>query len=298
MRKTLIYLFLIIILAACTRNIGKERANIYYFDTLKNSMVVEEVFLEEKENELIIPEIIQHFYTIVNNVPQLRIPYLPIDITLENGTITVNFNREYHNLTTQEQMMLRSSLTYTLTDIDFVKQVYLLVDGLPITNSKGAVIGAINDDNIIISAVNPNPSTNYTTLKLYFKEEGSMLLAMEEREIQVNKDIPLEKYIIEELVKGPQQEGLYADMLPNSIVNYIETKEGVCQVDFSNSSNFKEILKIDTEQLFIYSIVNSLTELSHIQKVGFLVDGKKNDNTLGNVDLNLLFERNESLIAK
>ena len=52
------------------------------------------------------------------------------------------------------------------------------------------------------------------------------------------------------------------------------------------------------EQMTMYSIVNSLTTLENVKSVQFLLDGKKLDGILGNLDTSKPLTRNESLIKK
>ena len=51
------------------------------------------------------------------------------------------------------------------------------------------------------------------------------------------------------------------------------------------------------EYMTVYSIVNSLTELEHIQKVQFLVDGNKLE-VFKHMVFNEPFERDASIISK
>ena len=51
------------------------------------------------------------------------------------------------------------------------------------------------------------------------------------------------------------------------------------------------------EKMTIYSIVDSLTELDNIQRVQFLMDGKKVDN-FGNINIGSMFGRDGSIIAE
>ncbi|MCO5385636.1 MAG: GerMN domain-containing protein [Desulfosporosinus sp.] len=52
------------------------------------------------------------------------------------------------------------------------------------------------------------------------------------------------------------------------------------------------------EQMTMYSIVNTLTTLSNVHSVQFLLDGVKHDGILGHLDTRDPIKRNESLIIK
>jgi germination protein M len=77
----------------------------------------------------------------------------------------------------------------------------------------------------------------------------------------------------------------------------IETKEGICFVNFSEDLITKHWGGTAGEIFTIYSIVNSLTELDYIDKVQFLIEGKKQE-TFTHMIFNEPFERDESLIKE
>ena len=52
------------------------------------------------------------------------------------------------------------------------------------------------------------------------------------------------------------------------------------------------------EQMTMYSIVNTLTTLENVKSVQFLLNGKKEDGLLGNLETSRPLKRNESLIVK
>ncbi len=290
---------LTLITAACSRlsiNENTDMYNIYYFNQTDNSMTVESIalgFAEDAIGEVILYSIVEQLYNrIISNIS-----VVPINLHLRNNVASVAFGDNYLELTATEQILLRASLIYTLTDLDFIEGVEFFIDAQPLTNNYGVTVGVMDKEDIIFAGINPNPTTNYQNITLYFRKEGTNALVAENREIQVNKDVPLEQYILEELVRGPMQSGLEATLPQTTTINYIETKENVCQVDLSYNRQAKEILAEYGEELFVYSIVNSLTEIWTIQKVGFLINGEKQDYVAGSMDLNVLFERNENVIT-
>ncbi|OON97216.1 MAG: hypothetical protein ATN36_03825 [Epulopiscium sp. Nele67-Bin005] len=282
-------------------NYGSEVVQLYYFSTIKNAMVVEEASLvAEKDisNQDKVDELINLLYKGPTSKQLQGIRQVDVVTQLENNVVSVNFDKIYETLEVTEQMMIRASFVYTLTNLPFVNGVEFFVNNVALTNKNGALIGIMDRENIGISALNPNPPTNSQLVTLYFKRKNSDELAPEVREIKVNKDVPLEEYIIEELVKGPTSADLETTFPSDITILDIKTLENVTQVDFTSNMQFPELSTAEGEKLFVYSIVNSLTELSKIQQVSFLVGGEKQSNSLGTIDFNLLFERNETLIAR
>ena len=78
----------------------------------------------------------------------------------------------------------------------------------------------------------------------------------------------------------------------------VSIKNRVATVDFSKEFKTKHPGGKDAEKMTIYSIVNSLTELEEIEKVKFLIDGKEQQEYLGNFKFDALFPRSTQLISK
>ena len=95
---------------------------------------------------------------------------------------------------------------------------------------------------------------------------------------------------MDQLKEGPKAEGYKATVPPKAEILNLSIKDGTCYVNFD-----KEFLKIDaglTEEVVIYSVVNSLTELNTIQKVQFSVNGETDVVLRESLRLDKTFSRN------
>ena len=72
---------------------------------------------------------------------------------------------------------------------------------------------------------------------------------------------------------------------------------GIRRSRAAGADNFQADGTAEKEKMTIYSIVDSLTELDNIQRVQFLMDGKKVDN-FGNINIGSMFGRDGSIIAE
>lgn len=168
----------------------------------------------------------------------------------------------------------------------------ITVAGEDIKKANGQVIGIMGADDVVIDTViSPEPK-NYRTVKLYFSNKDATQFNVEEREIEVNPNEPIEKYIIEELIKGPKESGSYPTVPPETKLRSIktETTDGICYVDLSGDFVVKHTGGSAGEWFTIYSIVNSLTELDNIKKVQFLIEGEKQQDFKGHMDFSKPFE--------
>ena len=78
-----------------------------------------------------------------------------------------------------------------------------------------------------------------------------------------------------------------------TVLNKVSIQDGICYVDFSEE--FMKISEGISPEVTIYSVVNSLTELSNVHKVQFLIDGTI-QKTYGNLEFASYFERNLDII--
>lgn len=146
------------------------------------------------------------------------------------------------------------------------------------------------------SVENHSDITRTKTMLLYFSD-GKQNLVGEQRQITYKTDESLVKKIIEELVKGPTVKGYAATLPAATKVNTVHFKDDTVAVDLSGEFLTGLDGGSELENLRIYSIVDTLTELSNIKKVQFSIDGQKG-KLLGQTELDGDFVRDETVIKK
>ena len=144
---------------------------------------------------------------------------------------------------------------------------------------------------------NPSDSTQQSVkLTLYFPNADASGLIATDRTVIVNNQEMIKAMFIE-LATPPS--GLEKP-LPSgtTLLGATVSADGIATIDLS--TDFKKNFGGGStgEQMTMYSIVNSLTTLSNVKSVQFLLDGKKLDGILGNLDTSVPLKRNESLISK
>ena len=114
--------------------------------------------------------------------------------------------------------------------------------------------------------------------------------------MEYNANVAVEKVVVEQLIAGPSEEGFFATIPKDTKVMSITTKDGVCYVnlDTAFTSQGYDVLGAVT----IYSIVNSLTEISGISSVQILVNGETSITYKDNISLETIFQRNPEIIEK
>lgn len=216
----------------------------------------------------------------------------------EKGKVEINFSEEYGNLTDSRQLTCMAAVTKTFTEVDFVESVHFFLNGKEIIRDNGEKIGEVKGEEVEMNPSIEPYRKDSIKVELYFSDENAMGLCKEERYIEVNEKQSVEMRIVEELIKGPENEKLVKDIPEETKINDIKTENGICYVDLSKEFISKHNGGSTGELLTIYAIVNSLTELDYVKQVQFLIDGVKETSLAGHVDFSKTFERDESRINK
>ena len=128
------------------------------------------------------------------------------------------------------------------------------------------------------------------TLILYFANQEGDLLYETERTVLYNSDMPLEKVVVNQLIQGPSGDDFYPTLPENLTLLGITVKDGICYVDFDSSfiSGARDV----KDYIPIYSVVNSLSELTNISKVQITINGSTDVKFRENISFSTVFERN------
>lgn len=217
-----------------------------------------------------------------------------LDVEIDGEIASVNLSSEYNNLNASDAPICRAALIYTLTDLGFIDGVKISVDNVELRKANGEIQGVMKKNDVVMGEILPPEPLNHEKIKLYFSNQDTSELVEEEREVEVNPNQHLAKYIMEQLIVGPRDSNHLATVPPETKIKDIKVKDGVCYVDLSEEFITKHTGGSFSESITIYSIVNSLTEIPEIKKVQFLIEGQKRQEFTGHVDFSKPFER-ESL---
>jgi len=137
------------------------------------------------------------------------------------------------------------------------------------------------------TVVPPQPEGETVELTLYFANNEYVItgseslekLLPEKRTITLaNKS--LAQAAVEELMKGPEGEGMGAVIPPRIKLIDVEVAEQIAYVNFSSDGMNGGSME---ETFLISSVIMTLTQLENIDAVQFLVDGKKTETLMGHI---------------
>lgn len=212
---------------------------------------------------------------------------------LETGNLVVNFSREFLSGDNTKDLLSVYAVVKSLCALRSIESVKVVIEGRDIYTDDGSIIGYLSDRDINLST--DTYTSEMRDIVLYFPNKDGSKLLKESRTIKVTDQQPIAQYIINELIKGPESESMTAPLNSGTVLLSVETSNNICFVNFKANFIDKNSGSADKEKMTIYSIVDSLTELETIERVQFLMDGKK-VNDFGNINIGSMFGRDESII--
>ncbi len=217
--------------------------------------------------------------------------------TLEKGLLTLNLSAEYGKLERTTEVLVRAGLVRTLVQVPEVERVSILIDGEPLKDSKGRDIGTMTADSFLENSGKEIYQYQYATLTLYFANQAGDRLVKEKRRVPYSTNIPLERVVVEQLMKGPKEEGHYAVFPDTMNVLSVTTSDRIAYVNFDKS--FKDsALSSVAEQIPIYAVVDSITANCKVDKVQFSIDGESDVTFRETMKLNQFYEEDLSYLEE
>jgi len=221
--------------------------------------------------------------------PKLHSPFAEgvslVSYSVENGEIELYMSDAYADMPEGDRAIARACLALTLCSLEGIESVSIYVGDVP------DVVGLKAGD---IETVNTEFNPYVKRIKLYFAHPNGNLKE-ERREITVDGERELAAYVMEELLAGPRETELY-QAIPGGTRLLSLTVEGrTCIVDLSQEFLDNRPNTEREEELAIYSIVNSLTALTSIDKVQFLIEGKRLEY-YNNIEIFNPIENNSKII--
>lgn len=214
---------------------------------------------------------------------------LVLSVKERKRDIEVDFSKEYLCEEASRTFLSTYAIVKSLCQISGVDRVLVTVEGEEIVASDGTVIGYLGDDDIDL--VSDATTQDSKILELYFADDDK--LVKEKRKIKITDTMPVEQYVVNELIKGTDDEALKDVLSSDTELISAQTTDGTCFVNFK--SGFIEKNAGKNEKLVLYCIVNSLCEIEGVNSVQFLVDGKKVDK-FGKCDISNVLVADESFI--
>ena len=284
--------------AGCGNKNTDSGAQIYYVNTDKTSITGVDYQYTSSDSRAQIAEALNKLGEDTGDIDYITTIPSGVDLNrweLSDGAVSLYFVGDYDSLDIYTEILVRAAIVKTLTQIDGVKTVSFYINNKPLVDSTGESVGAMTADTFIEDFSQETDSLLSTELQLYFASADGMSVVEEPRFVYYSSNVSVEKLVVEQLLKGPDTDGLLTAIPEGTKINSVSVAEnGVCIVNFD--ATFETAVAGITENVTLYSIVNSLTQLDNIKQVQILVNGSTPRLSNVDVDLSAPVSRNEDII--
>jgi len=206
---------------------------------------------------------------------------------LVEESMIVTLSKEYLSLGVVEKNLCNAGIVFTLAQIDGVANVKFKVDDVLVTNDLGEVIAYAPSD-FSSSAEEVMDLYSVEKITLYLTNSTGKELEKYSFDGAFPENTSMEKFIIDQLLAW--DDDYYLSAIPKGTqLLSVTTKDTICYVNF-DSTFATGVLGVDPA-ITVYSVVNSLTELSYVNYVQISVDGD-NQISMGDISLENSFSAN------
>ncbi len=306
-RIAVLVCFLALCLNACQstgttpmETVSTERSiRLYYINKNMTRVVSENYQPENTEAEALLAELLSALANDPENMDYKK-PLLPevriLSASIEKKQINLNFDSAYSLIPRLTEILNRAAIVRTLTQIEGIETVAFFINEQPLMDALNQPVGQMRASDFIDDLGGDINDYERTVLTLYFANEQGDKLIECKQDLMYNNTVSMERLVMEQLIKGPTEAGMYPVLPADTKLLTISTREGVCYVNLdasflTGSVNTNEVVPI-------YAIVNSLVELPAVNKVQIAVNGETTKRYRELVSLDALFERNLDIILE
>ncbi|MFG6382737.1 MAG: GerMN domain-containing protein [Lachnospiraceae bacterium] len=290
----LLFVFLILIgLVGCGN--GQEETseyNIYYINKESTKTIAVGYEPEANDTRGKIRELLEKLFENSDNPDYHRAIPKEVELeswNLENSQLYLYFNSAYLEMGNVNEILCRAAIVRTLIQVKEVECISFYVEDSPLVDAEGNLVGLMTAESFI-----ENPGEQINTIQtaniiLYFSNKKGTGLVPEVQEVHYSSNISMEKLVMEQLLKGPKEKGKRSAIPDGTKLVNVSVLDGVGFVNL-NEGFLNQNYEI-AEPVVIYSIVNSLAELTNINKVQISVNGDSNIVYREKFELSTIYER-------
>lgn len=300
-RKVLFSLVFVLLcltgLCACGQDEEAEEGklyDIYYLNREETRIVKEQRYLEEVTGQVAETQLLLKELATAPDDASLKASvgtsFSINKCVVEEGQMNLDVGEDYRKLSVTTEVLVRAALVRTLSQVEGINHILMSVGGQSLTDASGAAVGPMTADTFIDNAGEEINAYEMVTLHLYFANEAGDRLVETSRTVVYNSNISMERLVVENLIKGPEAEEGYPVINPAIRVQGVTVKDGICYVNLDEGF-LTQVYNV-TADVAIYSLVNSLVELSNVNKVQIAVNGRTDIVFRETFNLANIYERN------
>lgn len=290
---TILLLLLCCLLGGCGKDEVPKQGEylVYGLENGKTKLKAVTYKTDTTDTDQLIEEIMNQFMNLNEKKVVSALPDKELfrEYKLQNKILYLDFNQGYQTMGTIHETLCRGAFVMTFMQIDGIDSVTVTVNNQPLVDKSGNPIQTQKESDFVDIIGKGLNSVTKVTITLYFSNQAGDALVKKTEEMSYDSSYTLERAVINQLIEGPEDNDCEPTLPSNLKVLGVSVKDGTCYVNFDQTFVTE---KMDTEAYIpVYSIVNSLVELSGIQRVQILVDGKSDINFQNVISLKEPLER-------
>lgn len=299
-------LFCCISLAGCTIEVEEAQQeekkadySIYYLCGDETELEQRDYKPKEEEAEYMIKDLMQRLGKMAAEGEEIAL--LPKEVTINSYTaaekvLTIDFNDQYSKMSRVREILVRAGIVKMFVQIPGIQAVRFTVNGQDLTDSKNQKIGDMDESTFVEYSGENMDKYRYDTFTLYFTDKTGTNLVAEKRNVYYKKSLPKERVVLEQLAKGPMVKGNYPTIPGNTLVTSTSISDRVCYLNLERG--FLDYALDVSEEVRVYSVVNSVLAACDADKVQISVDGSSEGNFGNEMPLYSYYQQNEELIVQ
>lgn len=213
---------------------------------------------------------------------------------LSGDILRLNFNCSYRKMGAVEEVLCRAAIVKNFVQFEGIRYVQFQIEGESLLDSRGKPVGLMNANSFLENSGKDITAYQYTELELYFTNAAGDKLVKEKRNVYYTSNSPIEKVVVEQLIRGPKEDGHFATLSSTTGILSVTQADGIAYVNLDQRF-VTEALDIQQE-IPVYSIVNSLIAAGNVQKVQISVNGDSKVVFRESMSLNQFYEKNPELV--
>lgn len=296
----LILIMIICTFSGCSKSSKlKKNGEIYLYYTNKDrTKLISKTYKPEGDDTVAqVEEVLNQMNTPVKKKNCITAKPESVEIsgyTLYDKTVNIDFSSSYYEMSKVTELLCRSAIVLSITQLKGVDYVIFTVNSQPLVLDGNNEIGSMKAEDFVAGEESNINSFQNLNIVVYYADKDGKNLVAEEYSGVYDTNTSVEKLILEKLISGPEL-NQYQRTIPSNVkLLSVMTKDGICYVNFDNSF-LTESTDVSPE-LEIYSIVNSLCELSYINKVQISINGETNVKFKDSISLEYTFTRNLDIV--
>lgn len=280
------------------RNPNEKAYTVYMLNREQNKLIPFEYFSDTEDASQLLMELLDVMAKSSEDASYMEVikDFMITAYSIKDNVIHIAVNRNYKDLPATTEVLTRAAIVRTLCQIDGIDYVMMKLGDEELKNRDGSIVGPMDERQFLDNAGNEINTYEKVDLVLYFASKDGTQLIKTIRPVEYSSNISIEKLLMEKLIGGPLKDSLYETINPNTKIENITVKDGICYVNLS-----KEFLQQHgnvTPEVAIYSIVNTLVELESVNKVQISIQGDTDILFREKLELSTLYSRNLDLVMK